>query len=233
MMRTSTLLLAGPNKLSRVCLKSLFEDSSFTVIGEVSDIAMINSGALPDPDPDPDPDIVLFEIAGDSKIVLDALERLNANYPDTPIVVLSDRVCMATLVACFSAGARGFLTKDILPGALLRSLELAVLGETVFPAYLAGILVGGIWESMPPRAVTGNACGLSGREMETVQCLLHGESNKQIARRLRVTEATIKVHMKSAMRKIKANNRTQAAIWAHGQGQVPIHDGASVYEGRG
>lgn len=226
-MRTSALLLAGPNKLSRVCLKSLFKDSSFTVIGEVSDIAMINSGAFPDPD------IVLLEIVGDSKTVLDALERLDANYPDTPVVVLNDKVYMTTLVACLAAGAKGFLTKDISPSALLRSLQLAVLGETVFPAYLASLLVGGIWESIPQRAVTGNACGLSDREMETVQCLLQGESNKLIARRLSVTEATIKVHMKSAMRKIKANNRTQAAIWAHSQGYVPIHDGALVNEGSG
>lgn len=217
-MDTSTLLLVGSNKLSRVCLKRLFRESPFTVIGEVSDIAMTEPGSMPDPD------IVLADITGDSRTFLNALKHLDRMYPDTPVVVLNDKVCMATLAACLAAGVSGFLTKDISPDALLRSLQLVVLGETVFPSCLATLLVDGVWERKPQRVPAANPCGLSSRELETVQCLVRGDSNKLIARRLSITEATIKVHMKSVMRKIKATNRTQAAIWAHSHGCLPTHD---------
>lgn len=224
-MRMSTLLLVGPNKLSRICLKNLFTGSPFTVIGEVSDIDMFDPGAMPDPD------VALVEAADDSKDILSVLERLDKIYPVTPVVVLGDKVCMATLSACLAAGASGFLTKDISPDALLRSLQLAILGETVFPADLAGLLAGGFWERKPLRMPVGNACGLSDREMETVQCLMRGESNKLIAKRLNITEATIKVHMKSVLRKVKASNRTQVAIWAHSHFRPPARDAVSGNDG--
>jgi two-component system nitrate/nitrite response regulator NarL len=219
-MRTSTLLLVGCNKLSRLGLKSLLTSSPFTVIGEVSDITQI------DPDVLPEPDIALLDCTRESRVVLELLEGLHAIYPDTPAVILSENVSIASLAACLSAGAAGFLTTDISLAALLRSLQLAALGETVFPTDLAGLLVSGKREQRRPFIPVENACGLSEREVETVQCLIRGDSNKVIARRLNITEATIKVHIKSVLRKIKASNRTQAAIWALGQGYLPAPNAA-------
>ncbi len=226
-MRTSTLLLVGRNKLSRVGLKSLFTNSPFTVVGEISDMSQL------DPDLLPEPDIALVDCAHGSGAVLDLLERLRAVYPDMPAVVLSDNVSMTALAACLSAGAAGFLTTDISPDALLRSLQLAALGETVFPTDLAGLLVHGSREPRLPLVPSEKACGLSDREIETVQCLIRGDSNKLIAKRLNITEATIKVHIKSVLRKIKASNRTQAAIWALGQGFLPARDALATGEGEG
>ena len=56
--------------------------------------------------------------------------------------------------------------------------------------------------------------GLSEREREIMGCLVHGKSNKVIARQLGITEATVKVHLKAVLRKLNVSNRTQAAIWA-------------------
>jgi two-component system nitrate/nitrite response regulator NarL len=56
--------------------------------------------------------------------------------------------------------------------------------------------------------------GLSARETVILRCLMQGDSNKLIARRFDITEATVKVHVKAILRKIHAKNRTQAAIWA-------------------
>lgn len=228
-MRTSTVLLVGPNRLSRAGFKSLFKDSPFTVIGEASDPARL---VKIDPAA-PDPDIALLECPGGGTAVLDALQHLATVHPDTPVVVLDDEVCIATLAACLAAGAGGFLTKDISPAALLRSLQLVVLGETVFPTDLAALLASGMQERRPRRAPLDNDCGLSDREVETVQCLLRGESNKLIAKRFSITEATIKVHIKSVLRKIKASNRTQAAIWAHSHGYLPALDSGLLIDGKG
>lgn len=208
-MRRAKLLLVGSNNLSLICLRSLFTDSLFTVISEFSDIAMLNVGAFPDPD------VALVETMGEIKTAMGTLERLDQIYPATPVVILNDKVCLVSLAACLAAGASGFLTKDISLDALLKSLQLVILGEKVFPTNLAGLLMGRVREQEVFRDQGDNPCRLSGREMETVQYLVQGESNKEIAKRLSITEATIKVHMKSVMRKIKANNRTQVAIWAH------------------
>jgi two-component system nitrate/nitrite response regulator NarL len=220
-MSTSTILLVGP-RLFRAGLKSLLDGAQFKVTGEVGDLVAMN-GAAP-----PDPDIALLEAPGEPDSTLDALQRLNGIFPDASAVILSDRVCMATLAGCLAAGASGFLTKDISPDALLRSLQLVALGEKVFPTYLAGLLVHGVPERGQLRVAADNSCGLSSREIETLQCLLRGESNKLIAKRLSISEATIKVHMKSVLRKIKAHNRTQAAMWAISHGYMPARDVSGI-----
>jgi two-component system nitrate/nitrite response regulator NarL len=228
-MHTATLLLVGRNTLSRNGLRSLFADSPFTVAGEVSDTALIKPTF--DPGAMPEPDIALAEVPGEPAAVIETLERLEAIYPDLPVVVLCDKVSMTMLCACLAAGASGVLTTSISRDALLRSLQLAALGETVFPTYLAGLLVADSQGRPPARPAPSDACGLSEREIETMQCLIRGESNKLIAMRLRITEATIKVHIKSVMRKIKASNRTQAAIWAYSHGYMPARDTAPAVGG--
>ncbi len=226
-MHTSKLLLVGSNRLSHASLTNLFEASPFTVIGEISDIATIEPGALPEPD------IALLECPSDPKIILNTLEHLNGIYPETPVVVLDSQVRMATLAACLSAGASGFLTTDITPKALLKSMQLVILGEKVFPTYLAGLLVDDVRMQRPLPVPEDNNYGLSDREIETIQYLLWGESNKRIARRMSITEATIKVHVKSLLRKIKRSNRTQAAIWAHRHGYLPARNSTSAIDDKG
>ncbi|MHA1570895.1 MAG: helix-turn-helix domain-containing protein, partial [Alphaproteobacteria bacterium] len=82
-----------------------------------------------------------------------------------------------------------------------------MLGEKVFPTHLAALLVNGMASTAPTRISTTNAHGLSEREVQILQCLVQGDSNKMIANRLNITEATVKVHMKSLLRKIDASNR--------------------------
>lgn len=225
-MVVSTVLLAAPT-LSRAGLRSLLEGAQFTVIGEVAEVSSLRRAAQPDPD------IVLLELPADPKVVVEALQRLDDVFPDASAVILSDEICMAALAGCLAAGASGFLTKDISPDALLRSLQLVALGEKVFPTYLAGLLVHGVPDREQLRVAADNSCGLSDREVETLQCLLRGESNKLIAKRLSISEATIKVHMKSVLRKIKASNRTQAAIWAISHGYMPARDGLADVVAKG
>jgi len=76
------------------------------------------------------------------------------------------------------------------------------------------------WSDPPDSCVRYNSSGLSAREEQVLKALIEGHSNKVIARMCTVTEATVKVHMKSILRKIRVANRTQAAIWALGHGYV-------------
>ncbi len=155
--------------------------------------------------------------------------RLNALHlarPDLHLIVLAESFDAETLRRCFSAGADGFLLKTISSHALLNSLELVMLGEKVFPRQLVSLILprGGAVELSGARH--GDLRKLSDREMEILRCLVAGHSNKVIAGHLAITEATVKVHLKSILRKISASNRTQAAIWALNNGVRPFEPAA-------
>lgn len=64
-------------------------------------------------------------------------------------------------------------------------------------------------------------CRLSERESDIIRCLVHGKTNKLIARHLGITESTVKVHLKTILRKLRVSNRTQAALWAVQHGFSP------------
>jgi two-component system, NarL family, nitrate/nitrite response regulator NarL len=111
------------------------------------------------------------------------------------------------------AALSGILTYDLSAAAFVRSLRLICSGERVFPRELTLRSKPGTssQETSPPRSGVER---LSPREREILFHLVEGHSNKGIARILRITEATVKVHLKSLLRKIRVDNRTQAAIWA-------------------
>ncbi len=163
---------------------------------------------------------------GDESFV-QKLADLHRAQPDVRLVALAEAFDVDALRHCFMAGVDGFLLKTISSRALLNSLELVMLGERVFPRQLVNLIL--------PRSVTGRTSltlhggdlrKLSEREMEIVRCLVAGNSNKVIAAQLSITEATVKVHLKSILRKIGASNRTQAAIWALNNGVQPLESAA-------
>jgi two-component system, NarL family, nitrate/nitrite response regulator NarL len=142
------------------------------------------------------------------------LRGIREVFPTAKIVVLADDLSVDVLRATMGAGADGFLIKNVSPEALIQSLQLIMLGEKVFPTNLASML---LELNNTPSPLT-SIRGLSPREQEILQALVTGASNKVIAYRLGITEATVKVHLKTLLRKIDVNNRTQAAIWAMNNG---------------
>jgi two-component system nitrate/nitrite response regulator NarL len=159
------------------------------------------------------PDIILVDAAPDR--AGDAIRALKEAAPETKVVYLTDGIDAGRLRAALQAGADGYLTRDRSPEALAQGLRLVAMGEKVFPSDLALLLT----QSTP--LSSGNAMGprgISTRETQILHYLQRGESNKQIAIRLNITEATVKVHLKSLLRKINCSNRTQAAIWAMNNG---------------
>ena len=142
--------------------------------------------------------------------------KLTEPFPTARIVVLADDLSVDVLRAAMGGGADGFLIKNVSPEALIQSLQLIMLGEKVFPTNLASMLL-----DMSTPSPQHSIRGLSPREQEILQALVTGASNKMIAIRLGITEATVKVHLKTLLRKIDVNNRTQAAIWAMNNGIIP------------
>jgi len=203
---TATLtFLVGRNKLFQEGLKSLLSGSQFEVVGEAVDVAQADTSLGGET-----PDVVLLDFFAEPERTVDDVTHLREILPETKIVVLTETLSSQTLAACLGAGAHAYLIKDISADGLLQSLRLVILGERVFPTQLAALLVSGSTE--PVRRATSH--GLTGRESQVLQCVARGDSNRMIANRLDIAEATVKVHIKGLLRKTNATNRTQAAIWA-------------------
>lgn len=149
--------------------------------------------------------------------------RLKEVRPSAKVIMLVEQYDIKQVLAAFNAGADAYLKKSIPYEVLVKSLDLVMLGEVVFPGAIldllrdheapAGESKDGV-ASDEPDGLGATAKGLSVRETVILRCLMDGDSNKIIARKFDITEATVKVHVKAILRKIQAKNRTQAAIWA-------------------
>jgi two-component system, NarL family, nitrate/nitrite response regulator NarL len=145
---------------------------------------------------------------------------LKAQCPSAWVVILADHVEPDAVVRLYEVGLNGLGSPAMAGSSLIKALELVVAGETFVPAAVGlALLEQHSRRSMPDAlavrtAGSGLAGRLSDREARILRCLMQGDSNKVIARRLGVAEATVKVHIKSILRKVRAGNRTQAAMWA-------------------
>ena len=211
-METIKTFVVDRMKLNREGFRHLFANTSFEVIGEASDLVELAQAiecgrrvdcAVLDVDPG---NVTAFEL----------IARARQLLPDARIVGLTSQSSATVLHQAFAAGANGLLHRDISGQALLESLRLVMSGEKVFPSALISTLLYGTVTSNAPKAAlsTNTEVKLSQRELEVLQALGNGRSNKQIANLLDINEATVKAHFKNIQRKLKVINRTQAAIWA-------------------
>jgi two-component system nitrate/nitrite response regulator NarL len=159
------------------------------------------------------------------------IDLFRHRYPAGRIAVLADRWDLSDMVSVFRAGANACFVKLGTCDVLVKSLELVMLGETILPStMLLPLIVDNndirvepqLAANAPKFAHTnGNDTPrLSTREKCVLRYLVEGNSNKVIARRIEITEATVKVHIKAILRKIRVQNRTQAAIWAINHGSL-------------
>jgi two-component system nitrate/nitrite response regulator NarL len=211
MSKSSTFLVGGTG-LFRRGLGSFLQDTNFTIVAEY-DAAEDCIAASHD-----EPELILFISKGETDATQETVEALSERFDDARVVVLSAELSVDELATSLRAGARGYLLSSISKEAMVHSLTLILLGETVFPSGLANAWMKGGVSASRPMADRSLGRDLTRRESEILDCLTGGASNKQIARDLGITEATVKIHMKSLIRKIGVQNRTQAALWAINSG---------------
>jgi two-component system nitrate/nitrite response regulator NarL len=139
---------------------------------------------------------------------------LHRTNPDTRIVIINSTFDYQKLRLAFQLDVSGFLLRELPLERLVSSLRLVALGETVFPSQLGEALRNQSISVEPVKAnPSASASLLSPRELDIVRCLIAGYPNKMISRRLSISEATVKVHLKSILRKLSLTNRTQVALW--------------------
>jgi two-component system, NarL family, nitrate/nitrite response regulator NarL len=141
--------------------------------------------------------------------------EIRAAFPTAKIVLLGEDLSFQTTSDALAIGVDGYLAKAISCGPLACSIELVASGEKVVPSQMLVEMAATNWRSNSDDWLAASSdVRLSNREIEVLQCLTRGDSNKVISRELDITEATVKIHIKAIMRKLKVQNRTQAALWA-------------------
>jgi two-component system nitrate/nitrite response regulator NarL len=166
-----------------------------------------------------DPDLILLDLYMAGMGGIETLKAIRAAGLDCRVVVLTVSDNADDLVAAIRGGADGYLLKDMEPEDLLGAIDQALNGRTVIGERLNGLLAEAIREEAA--ANQRDAVTLTDREKEILQGLAQGLSNKLIARSLKITEATVKVHVKNLLKKLGFHSRLEAAVWAVGRGMKP------------
>lgn len=165
------------------------------------------------------PDLVLMDLQMPVMDGVAATRTITEQSPGTDVLILTSFSDGPRLLAAIDAGAVGYLLKDAEPEDLVAGIRAAARGESpIDPKAARHLLTSratGRWaeEQTAPRTV------LSVREREVLDLVAAGLANKQIARRLGITERTVKGHLTSAFQRIGVADRTQAALWVERHGE--------------
>jgi DNA-binding NarL/FixJ family response regulator len=157
------------------------------------------------------PDVVLMDLSMPGMDGVEATRRIIEASPGVQVVVLTSFVDRERVLATIDAGAIGYLLKDAEPDELLRGVHAAARGESPLDPRAARTMLG-------VQQATGPLEELTEREREVLSLVAEGLPNKQIGRRLGISEKTVKAHLTHVFRTIGVDDRIQAGLWARRQG---------------
>jgi DNA-binding NarL/FixJ family response regulator len=228
------ILLVDDQPLFRRAIATLIEEQpEFAVVGEAADglEAIEKAHALA-------PDLIVMDVEMPVMNGVEAVRILRDQLPSIKIVVLTVSESEDYLLDAIRFGAHGYLLKDLRPEQLYELLRAVMRNETPLSPAIAGRLLhevrrlsaGSAGTASPPNAgartgasetmAAGPAPGslLTRRELETLQFVADGLSNKEIGTKLSITEGTVKNHVHNALEKLQLENRTQATAYVVRQG---------------
>ena len=191
------LLLADDHDLVRSTLAGLLREHGGYAVTEASDMwqgfSQIVAG--------PKPDLALLDFSMPGMSIPEGLTRAVKMMSPAPVALLTGTGTPGIARRAMDLGAKGFLTKNMLPEELLVSVRKLLNGESVV-----------VDHSSTEESGLGDLPHLTPRELDVLRGLCNGLSNKEIARELEVQEVTVKLHVKTLSRKLDAKNRTHAAM---------------------
>jgi two-component system nitrate/nitrite response regulator NarL len=223
------IILVGKSILLREGLARILRSADFRILASVS----CADDLLPSKHQLHDPMFLIVHTGDDFDAAVEQIELFRGQHPRGRIAIVADHYRLEELVLAFRAGANGYFADVMACDVFIKSIELVMMGEIIFPpAFLSFALdpEGDRLGQAAPRNENNQAIlipaentlapQLSMREQSILRCLIEGHSNKCIARKIDIAEATVKVHVKAILRKIRVQNRTQAAIWGMNNASV-------------
>jgi two-component system, NarL family, nitrate/nitrite response regulator NarL len=242
-------VIAGPNVLFREGLIRILGAENFQILCAAACIDRPGLEKLAEYESV----LVILDASEDLNAALEQIELIKRLRPTWRVAVLDTHGQLSIAVSVYRAGASAYFVKIANPAALVKSLELVMLGETIVPAAFlpfvlchefhdesegshraAGVNAEGA-DAREELSATGEGSAmrqLSPREKTILRYIIEGCSNKVIARKVAIAEATVKVHVKSILRKVRVHSRTQAAIWGLScdAANWPVNVGLQVLE---
>ncbi|MCW1958094.1 MAG: response regulator transcription factor [Mycobacterium sp.] len=160
------------------------------------------------------PDVVLMDLDMPVMNGIEATKRITASKPGTAVVVLTAFSDRHRIIGALEAGACGYLLKDVDAKDVAEAIRAAARGESPLDPRVARAV-------LDARKFTEPSSQLSRRELEVLTLLAQGMPNRLIARRLQISEKTVKAHLTNIFRELGVSDRTQAALWAARHGLTP------------
>jgi DNA-binding NarL/FixJ family response regulator len=198
------VLFAEDHAMVRAGLTELLHNrDDIEVVGEAADGAEAIARAT-----ELTPDVVLMDLSMPRVDGIEATRRICASVPGAHVVVLTSFSDRDRILEALDAGAVGYLLKDLEPEELHRGILAAAHGESPLAPKAAHAVISARADARPATVE------LTGREREVLDLVAEGLPNKLIARRLEISEKTVKAHLTRVFQTIGVSDRTQAALWA-------------------
>ena len=169
------------------------------------------------------PNLVLLDVRMPELDGLSCLKRIRERYPELRVVMLSVSSDREQVAQALAQGASAYIVKSIDTGDLPAAIRQTVSG--------AFFCVGDLGATQAAQQDNTNGAGLSQREVEILQAVTRGLSNRAIAKELWLSDQTVKFHLHNIYRKLAVSNRTEAAKFAfeHGLAEAPVTAAASLH----
>jgi DNA-binding NarL/FixJ family response regulator len=207
---TIRVLLADDHLVVRTGLRAMLDQvPDLEVVGEAGDgaEAVALTGSLR-------PDVVLMDLRMPGTDGVSATARLRELHPTISVLVLTTYDTDADILRAIEAGATGYLLKDVTRDELLGAIRSTAAGRSILASGVASRLLGRMRAPAP--------AALSAREIEVIELVARGHTNKEIARRLHLSEATVKTHLLHIFSKLQVDDRTQAVTTALETGVIRL-----------
>ncbi len=217
------LLLVDDHALFRMGMRGLLErEPDFVIVGEADDSRSAIELAL-----DTSPDIILMDLTLPAPGGIETTQRIKRELPSVGIIVLAQNEEEDALFDAIKAGAAAFILKDVGPDDLVTIIRRVSDGEYLIndKVFAKPAVASRVLKEFRELAVYGQDAApifapLSPREVEILDNIAQGMTNKQVAYALSISEQTVKNHMSSILRKLSVNDRTQAVVYAMRQGWI-------------
>ena len=206
------VFLADDHELVRYALRSLLEsEPDMEVVGEAADSESAVRGCV-----EAVPDVMLLDLRMPGAGGVEVCRDVHRACPSVSVVVLTSFDGDDEVFGAVGAGACGYLLKDTAPERMVQSIRAVAAGQSVFDTGVAARIISA-------RAFGGeDSDALSEREMDVLQLMAKGMSNKEIGRALWIGETTVKTPVSHILRKLKQSDRTSAVLAAVKSGLVRI-----------
>jgi DNA-binding NarL/FixJ family response regulator len=213
--RVTRVLVVDDQTLFRSGLRRLLEeDPRVEVVGEAVDgaDAVKQVAAL-------EPDVVLMDLKMPNLDGVEATKQITADHPGIKILILTTFEADSYVLQALRSGASGYVLKSSQPEAIVSSILAVMSGERVMASAIATRVLDMLTGSTTPKEFYD---GLTAREIEILKLLATGQANKQIARRLNISEKTVRNHVSHLYEKLQIFDRSQAVLYAVRKGLVEL-----------